>query len=89
MYGIISVLIVRDYFESVEDFEQCAVIMDALEEQEQRLDIVLPRVIDDKCIAEVQDVYLREGLTGINLLENSEYYAELIIREILAEAQPL
>ena len=89
MYGIISVLLVRDYFESVENFEECSVIMEAIAEQEIRLDTKFPTVIDDSALNTVLKVYHEHGQTGVHLLENSQYYCTIILKEILENSQPL
>lgn len=81
-YGILSLLFVLEHFEKEENYEECQNIIDAIRLQEERLDIKLFTVINEKTIQEVINSYKSFGLTGINAVENSQYYAELIIEEL-------
>lgn len=83
MYGILSVLYVLEHFESVEDYEECQKIIDAITEQENRLDCVLPKRVNKEAINEVIEGYKPFGMTGVNAVENSKYYAEHILKELL------
>lgn len=83
MYGILSVLYVLEHFESVEDYEECQKIIDAITEQENRLDCVLPKRANKEAINEVIEGYKPFGMTGVNAVENSKYYAEHILKELL------
>jgi hypothetical protein len=82
-YGILSVLFALQYFEDLEDYDECQKIIDAIREQEERLNIKLFTVINKETISEVIEGYKPFGLTGINAIENSKYYSELIIKEVL------
>lgn len=81
-YGILSVLYVLKRLEKVENYEECQKIIDAIKEQEERLDIKLHTVISKELINEVIDTYKKFNLTGVNLIENSKYYADIIIDEL-------
>lgn len=81
-YGILSVLFALKHFEEKENFEECQKIIDAIREQERRLETTLFTVINKETIAEVILSYEKVGLTGENLIENSKYCSELIIMEI-------
>lgn len=81
-YGLLSVLFVLKHFESLEMFEECQKIIDAIKEQEQRLNVKLFTVINKEVINEVIETYNKFNLTGENAVENSKYYSELIIKEI-------
>ncbi len=81
-YGILSLLFVLEYLESKEAYLECQNIIDAIRLQEKRLDIELFTVINEKTIQEVINSYKPFGLTGINAVENSQYYADLIIEEL-------
>lgn len=83
MYGIVTVINVLKYFEEKEDFDECYKIISAIKEQEGRLNIKLPTVINEDAIQEVVETYEKFGLTGENVIENSEYYADLVLHEIL------
>lgn len=87
MYGIITLILVRDYFEGLQDYEECAVINEAISEQELMLGTTFPKVIDDNCILEVVNTYKKFNLTGKNALENSGYYSLIVIDEILKMKQ--
>lgn len=81
-YGILSVLFTLQYFEEIEDYEECQKIIDSIKEQEKRLDIKLFTIINKETIAEVIEGYKPFGLTGINAVENSKYYSEIIIKQL-------
>lgn len=82
MYGILSVLYVLEYFEFDENYEECQKIIDAIKEQEQILDTTLFSTITTETIKEVVESYKKFNLTGKNAIENSKYYATLILKEI-------
>lgn len=81
-YGILSILYTLEYFESIEDYNECQNIIDAIKSIEERLDIRLFTVINQSTINEVIDTYKKFNLTGKNVIENSKCYAELIISDI-------
>ncbi len=85
MYGILSVLFVLEYYEYKEEYEECQKIIDAIKEQEKALDTTLFTTITTETIKEVVETYKKFNLTGKNAVENSEYYSELIIKEIESE----
>ena len=82
MYGILSVLFVLEYFEFNENYEECQKIIDAIKEQEKILGETLFTTITKDTIKEVVESYRKFNLTGINAIENSKYYATLILKEI-------
>ena len=82
MYGILSVLYVLEYFEFDENYEECQKIIDAIKEQEKALDTTLFSTITTETIKEVVDSYKKFNLTGKNAIENSKYYATLILKDI-------
>ena len=83
MYGILSVLFVLEFFEQNENYEECQKIIDAIKEQEKALDTTLFSTITTETIKEVVESYKKFNLTGKNAIENSKYYSELIINEIV------
>lgn len=82
MYGILSVLYVLEHFEFDENYEECKKIIDAIKEQEKALDTTLFSMITTETIKEVVESYKKFNLTGKNAIENSKYYATLILKEI-------
>ncbi len=82
MYGILSVLYVLEYFEFDENYEECQKIIDAIKEQEKALDTTLFSTITTETIKEVVESYKKFNLTGKNAIENSKYYATLILKDI-------
>ena len=82
MYGILSVLYVLEYFEFDENYEECQKIIDAIKEQEKALDTTLFSTITTETIKEVVESYKKFNLTGKHAIENSKYYATLILKEI-------
>ena len=83
MYGILSVLFVLEFFEQNENYEECQKIIDAIKEQEKILGETLFTTINTETIKEVVESYKKFNLTGENAIENSKYYSELIINEIV------
>ena len=83
MYGILSVLFVLEFFEQNENYEECQKIIDAIKEQEKALGETLFTTINTETIKEVVESYKKFNLTGENAIENSKYYSELIINEIV------
>jgi pentose-5-phosphate-3-epimerase len=81
-YGILSVLFVLEHFEHEEEFEECQKIIDAIQEQEKKLEITLFTNITTETIKEVIDNYKNFNLTGVNAVENSKHYANVILKEI-------
>ena len=82
MYGILSALFVLEYLQEMEQYEECQKIIDAIQEQNRRLECNLPTHREELKIKDVVSVYKKTGLMGINHFENSKYYSELIINEI-------
>jgi len=81
MYGVLSVLYVIKYFEDIENYEECQKIIDAINEQEQKLDCKLPKVINKESIEYILDIWKHE-ISDDFLIYSSKYYSELIIKEI-------
>lgn len=82
MYGLTTIILVMEHFERLENYEECQKIINAIREQEERLDIKLWTKITPESMGNVVDTYCNFGLTGENVIENSEYYAEIIIKEL-------
>lgn len=82
MYGILTILYVLKHFENEEEYEECQKIMDAINEQNVRLECNIPTVISEALHYEIIEVYKRFGLTGVNVEHNSAYYCSLVIQEI-------
>ena len=82
IYGILSVLYVMESYIVEEKYEECKKIIDAIKEQEQRLDIKLFTVINEDTMSAIVKTYNNFNLTGENVICNSRYYAEIIIDEI-------
>ena len=82
MYGVLSVLHVLDYYVFEENYEKSQKIIDAIKEQEEKLNTKLFTTITEQTIKEVKEVYSKFNLTGNDALEHSKYYATLILKEI-------
>lgn len=82
MYGILTILYVLEYYEGKEQYEECQKIMDAIKEQEKVLGTTLFTKITQETINEVIETYKKFNLTGKNAIENSKYYAMILIKEI-------
>ena len=80
-YGILSSLYAIQYFEKEEEFEQCGMILEAIEIQKVRLDTWFPTRLDD----EAMNFVLREhkDKPRINkawLEDTHKYYAEFVMK---------
>lgn len=82
-YGILSVLYALEYFESIENYNECVSIIEAIRSQEERLDTELFTVINSENIGVVIETYHRFNLTGVNLIGNSKYCSKLIIADVM------
>jgi hypothetical protein len=82
MYGILTIIFVLERLEKLEEYEECQKIIDAIREQENRLDIKLFTKFSKECLTEVIETYKKFNLTGENVIENSNYYADLIMQEL-------
>lgn len=83
MYGIISIILVLEFFEQQEDFEECQIIVKAIREQEEIIGAKLYTRITEDCIKDVTKSYKKYNMTGENALENSKFYATKIIKELV------
>lgn len=82
MYGIMTVINVLEYYEFEEEYEECKKIIDSIKEQEDMLDITLFTRNTNECLKEVLKTYKKFNLTGVNAINNSKYYATLVLKEI-------
>lgn len=82
-FGILSVLYALNYFESIEEYEECQHIINAIKYQEKRLDCKLYTKDTKECIKEIIATYKKHNLTGVYLIENSKYYADYIVNQEL------
>ena len=71
------------FFEHIENYEECKKIIDAIKEQEKILNVELFTVINKENIQTVIDGFKPFGLTGNKAVENSIYYSELIVTEVI------
>jgi len=78
-FGILSILFVIEHYKEVEDYEECKQIIDALDRIESERGIKLPRRIDEETKLIVFHSYKRFNLTGVNAVDNSKHYADMII----------
>lgn len=86
-YGILSVLYALEYFESIENYNECASIIEAIRSQEERLDTELFTIINSENIGVIIETYHRFHLTGVNLIENSKYCSKLIIADVFGKLE--
>ena len=83
LYGILTTLYIMEYFIEVENYEECQKIIDTIRYIEKRLNTNLFTTITKDTIKEVIKSYESFGLTGDNAEENSRYYADILINEIV------
>lgn len=77
--GILSILFVLEYYQENENYEECKLIIDAINKIEVEKGIRLPRRIDEETKLIVIHSYKKFNLTGCNAVVNSKHYASLII----------
>lgn len=82
IYGILSVLMVLEFFELSENYEECQKIVDAIREQKHQLGIELPTTISREVIHSLIDEYKKHNLNERDLIEHSMYYSSLILDEL-------
>ncbi len=87
MYGILSVLYTGQFFESIEEYEECQKIIDAITGLNEKYsfdgyDFGLPTRISDFDMKECIAVYQKSKLTGVYHIENSKHYSKIIIQEV-------
>ena len=78
-FGILSILYALEFFCEEENYEECQIIIDTIKSEESRLDIILPKVINNDTIKEVKETYKKFNMTGENAIVNSKHYASVII----------
>ena len=82
-YGFLPLLIVLERMEEVEDYEVCKAIINVLKKTNTRLDIDLPTKLDGEAIAQMKITFMTKfNLSGNIAYNNSEWYADEIVKEI-------
>ena len=81
-FGILTLLYLIEDLIDIENYEECAIIIEAVRIQEDRLNFKLPRIIDKSTIEFVKQSYIDCGLTGKNAEANHKYCAEQMMEEI-------
>ena len=81
-YGILTVIFTLEHFESIEDYEECKIIMEAIKEQERYLNCKLPSKYSKEAMDMVIETYKSFGLTGRNAEINHREYALQFISKI-------
>lgn len=80
-YGILTVLYMLEHYEKVENYEECKIIIDSIEELEKKHNTTIFKRVSSEVISNVIETYKKFNLTGKNAVENSKYLAEKIIKE--------
>lgn len=80
-YGVLTVLYVLQYLEEKENYIECQNIVDTIRHLEKELYTDFFTVINEESIKKIIDYYKVFGLTGVNAVNNSKYYADMIIIE--------
>jgi hypothetical protein len=81
-YGILTVLYILKYFESIEEYEECDKIIKSIKHAENLIDEKLFTKINNDTINIVIEEYKKKNLTGKYAVENSKYMAKILINEI-------
>ena len=79
MYGISSVLMLLQFFEDEENFEECEKIIKAIEEQEIRLECKLYKRF---CEGAVEEFATAHNIDVVKALHHISYYCSLMFDEI-------
>lgn len=87
-YGILTLLYVLDYFESIEDYEECNDILKAIEytsilTEEPNFTRLSNQAIDDYVLLFNEYSSGKKEITKEDIVNTCKIYAELIIIEIL------
>jgi len=81
-YGILSVLMVLEYFESVENYEECKNIVDAITSVNESIGMKLSTTLTDEVIEEVKSEYIKLNMDEDNVYDNSCCYAATILIDL-------
>ena len=84
-YGILTVIFIIEYLEQEEYYEECAIIMKAMQENSKYLSFKFPTKYSEETMKTVIETYKNFGLTGRNAEINSREYSLKLIPIILSE----
>lgn len=80
-YGILTVLMILEYYESVEEYGECQKIICAISQLNEKFEMKLPTRISNDVVEDVMATYRKLNLTGVYAEENSRYMAEQFIKD--------
>ena len=84
-YGVIPVLFLLQKYEQQERYEQCAIIRDAIADQNEWINAKLPATLNGLDVEEfVKDAFAGFGLTGIGFWDRLPFYISEIERDVAA-----
>ena len=81
--GIVTLLLVLEYYEEQENYEECFKIIEAIELFQLQTDIELPKRLNDSVIADVLGEFKKFGLTGKGAMTKYIELSEKIIYGII------
>lgn len=81
IYGILPMLIVLKRLEDSEEYEQCELIKEMIDDFNVRFTMDLPTVINGEAVDYVLNAYQEMGFAGTTAILNAEYYADQIMAE--------
>lgn len=81
-YGFITLCYLIEKYEAEGNYEECQIILDAIQEVNSIRKLDLPTKYDDKAWQYFLDAMGEFGLSGKITASNIPYYAELIERDI-------
>ena len=73
---------VLEYFESVENYEECKNIVDAIKSINESIGMKLSTTLTDEVIEEVKSEYIKLNMDEDNLYDNSCCYAATILNDL-------
>lgn len=81
-FGILAVLYALKHYEKIEDYEECQKIIDAIRNQEKKLDVELFTVITSENIDMVYELFKDQRITKRDIIIRSKMYSKEIINKI-------
>lgn len=81
-YGVLTLCYLMKEYESIQEYEECQIILNAINKLSEKFDMYLPTIFDDKAKRwlDIQLITMTET-NGVTLVGNIPYYAEQIMNE--------
>lgn len=88
-YGIVSILMVLEYFQSTEQYEECQKIIDAIKEQNEKCKLELPTILTQEVLSDIISEWtniFKKVYSEDFVIRSSVFYASIILDEIHSQS---